>query len=190
VLPAAAAGAAVVLLLFPPVTTGSAATPPPCAPIALIQHLAAPQAGDLYLRAGSATCDTIEVEIAAHALAGIFTVAFDVAYPPALLSYEGYAQGPLLVRGPPRQAPFFLVRQASPGVLQVSMTRFAPDPPVAAEGSEGLVRLRFHRVAAGSAEVDFLAGSTSAIPEKVVDGQGQVLAARFGPDHGAGVSVP
>lgn len=142
------------------------------------------------MRAGTANCETIEVEIAAHALEGIFTVAFDVAFPASQLRYEGYAQGPLLVRGPPRQAPMFLVREAGPGVLQVSMTRFAPDPPVAAEGSEGLVRLRFRRVAKGSAEVDFLAGTGSAIPERVVDGQGQVLATRFGPGHGATVRVP
>jgi hypothetical protein len=153
-------------------------------------RLAAPHAGDLFMRAASATCDTVEVEIAAHALQGIFTVAFDVAFPAALLRYEGYAQGPLLVRGPPRQAPMFLVRQSAPGVLQVSMTRFAPDPPVAADGSEGFVRLRFSRVAAGSAQVDFIAGAASAIPEKVVDAQGQVLQARFGPDHGATIRVP
>lgn len=142
------------------------------------------------MRAGLASCDTIEVEIAAHTLQGIFTVAFDVAFPAALLRYEGYAQGPLLVRGPPRQAPMFLVRQSAPGVLQISMTRFAPDPAVSADGSEGLVRLRFSRVAAGSAPVDFIAGTSSAIPERVLDGQGQVLPARFGPEHGATITVP
>ena len=130
------------------------------------------------------------MEIAAHALQGIFTVAFDVAFPAALLRYEGYSMGPLLVRGPPRQAPMVLVRQSGPGVLQVSMTRFAPDPAVAAQGSEGLVRLRFSRVAKGSAPFDFISGGASAIPERVVDGQGQVVEARFGPDHGATVTIP
>ena len=84
----------------------------------------------------------------------------------------------------------FLVRQSAPGILQLSMTRFAPDPAVAAEGSEGLVRLRFRRVAAGSAPIDFLGGAASIIAERVVDGQGQTVAARFGPDHGATVTIP
>jgi hypothetical protein len=165
-------------------------TAPPCAPIAVTPRLTTPAAGDVYLRAGAAACDTIEIEVAVHGLQGVFTVSFDLGYPTGVLHYEGYAQGTLLMRGPPRQTPLFLVREASPGNLLVSMTRFAPDPSVSADGSEGLVRLRFHRVAAGQAEVDFLGGTASAIAEKIVDGDGTVVAARFTPGHGASVVVP
>jgi len=167
-------------------------TASPCTPISVTPLLAAPAAGDVSLRGGAAACDTIEVEVAAHGLTGIFTVAFDLAYPTGILRYEGYAQGTLLMRGPPRQAPLFLVREPAPGTLQVSMTRFFPDPPVAApvEGGEGLIRLRFRRVAAGRAGVDFVPGAASAIAEKIVDADGHVVAARFSPGHGAAVMVP
>jgi hypothetical protein len=165
-------------------------TPPPCSPITVTPRLTAPAAGDVYLRAGAAACDTIEIEVAVHGLQGVFTVAFDLAYPTGVLRYEGYAQGTLLMHGPPRQAPLFLVREASPGSLLVSMTRFAPDPSVSADGSEGLVRLRFHRVTAGQADVDFLGGTTSAIAEKIVDGEGAIVTARFAPGHGATIVVP
>lgn len=168
----------------------AASAPPPCTPLSLASRVTTPAAGDVYLRAGAASCDTIELEVAAHGLGGIFTVAFDLAYPSALLRYEGYSQGTLLLRGPPSQAPMFLVRESSPGTLQVSMTRFAPDPAVSASTSEGLVRLRFHRVAAGEGNVDFIADDTSAIPERVVDGQGKIVAARFTPGHGATITVP
>jgi hypothetical protein len=171
---------------------GAGQAVPPCTPISVQPLLTAPAAGDISLRGATAACDTIEVEVAAHGVPGIFTVAFDLAYPTGTLRYEGYAQGTLLMRGPPRQSPLFLVREPSPGTLQVSMTRFFPDPPVAApvEGGEGLIRLRFRRVAAGRADIDFIPGAGSAIAEKIVDGDGKAVAARFTPGHGATVIVP
>jgi hypothetical protein len=163
---------------------------PPCTPLSAAPRLSAPAAGDVFLRAGAASCDTIELEVAVHGLAGIFTVGFDLAYPTGTLRYEGYAEGTLLVRGPPRQAPLFLVREASPGTLQVTLTRFAPDAAVASEASDGLVRLRFHRVGKGTADIDFISGASSAVAERIVDAQGQVVPARFIPGHGATVTVP
>jgi hypothetical protein len=164
--------------------------PPPCKPLSIAPRLTVPAAGDVFLRAGTASCDTIELEVAVHGLAGIFTVAFDLSYPTATLRYEGYAEGTLLTRGPPRQAPLFLVREPIPGTLQVTMTRFAPDAGVTTETTDGLVRLRFHRVTAGTAEIDFLSGTTSTIAERIVDAQGQVVSARFAPGHGATVTIP
>jgi hypothetical protein len=164
--------------------------PAPCKPLGIAPRLTVPAAGDVFLRAGTASCDTIELEVAVHGLAGIFTVAFDLGYPTGTLRYEGYAEGSLLVKGPPRQAPLFLVREPLPGTLQVTMTRFAPDAPVATETSDGLVRLRFHRVSPGTADIDFLSGTSSAIAERIVDAQGQVVPARFAPGHGATVTIP
>lgn len=161
-----------------------------CTPLSLRPALAAPQAGDLYLRAGTATCDSLEVEVTAKDVAGLFTVSFDLAYPADLLKYDGYAEGPVLLQGPPRQSPFFVVKNPSPGVLQASMTRLSPDTSVAATGSSGILRLRFRRVAGGTGTIDFLTGGTSAIAEQVVDSQGQVVATRWTPGHGATVVVP
>ncbi len=127
-----------------------------------------------------------------HGLAGVFTVAFDLGYPTGTLHYDGYSEGALLVRGPPRQAPLFLVREPIAGTLQVTMTRFAPDAAVAVanDATEGLVRLRFGRVKAGTADIDFLTGTSSAVAERIVDAQGQVVSARFTPGHGATVTIP
>jgi hypothetical protein len=166
--------------------------PPPCTPLSLAPRLAAPATGDVFLRGGTASCDSIELEVAVHGLAGVFTVAFDLGYPTGTLHYEGYAEGALLLRGPPRQAPLFLVREPAAGNLQVTMTRFAPDAAVAVAtgATEGLVRLRFKRVKAGTAEIDFLSGASSAVAERIVDAQGAVVPARFSPGHGATVTVP
>jgi hypothetical protein len=162
----------------------------PCTPLTLRPALASPQAGDLYLRAGTATCDSIEIEVTARDVAGLFTVSFDLGYPADLLKFDGYSQGPVLLQGPPRQTPFFLVKNPSPGVLQASMTRLSPDTSVAATGSAGILRLRFKRVASGTGTVDFLTGDSSAIAERVVDSQGQVVATRWTPGHGATIVVP
>ena len=166
--------------------------PPPCTPLTFAPRLTAPAPGDVFLRAGTASCDTIEFEVAVHGLAGIFTVAFDLGYPTGTLHYEGYGEGALLVRGAPRQAPMFLVREPVAGTLQITMTRFAPDAAVAVanDGSDGLVRLRFKRVKAGTADIDFLTGTSSAVAERIVDAQGSVVAARFTPGHGATVTIP
>jgi hypothetical protein len=128
--------------------------------------------------------------LTARDVARLFTLSFDLTYPADLLKYEGYSEGAVLLQGPPRQAPFFLVQSPSPGVLQASMTRLAPDTSVAATGSAGIVRLRFRKVASGTGVVDFLSGESSAIAERVLDSQGQIVATRWAPGHGATVVVP
>ena len=193
--PPAAGVAALLIVSLALATLAGAGVPAasaadPCTPLSLRPALASPQAGDLYLRAGSATCDSIEVEVTARDVAALFTVSFDLGYPADLLKYDGYSEGPVLVQGPPRQSPFFLVKNPSPGILQASMTRLAPDASVAAAGSAGILRLRFRRVASGTGAVDFLTGETSVIAERVVDSQGQIVATRWSPGHGATVVVP
>ena len=163
---------------------------PPCAPMTFEAALAAPAAGDLYLRPGAAACDRLEVQVAAHGVQGIFTVSFDLAYPAAVLKYDGFEPGGLLLKGAPRTRPLFLVQSPAPGVVQASLTRFAPDSAVAAEGSEVLLTLRFKRLAPGSGSVDFRLGAADGIAEHVIDAAGRAVAASFGPGHGGKVAAP
>jgi hypothetical protein len=149
-----------------------------------------PRPGDLYLRAGRATCTTLEIEIAAQDVSGIFTVAFDLAYPADLLKFEGHAAGPLLTQNAPRTPPLVLARGATAGRVQVSITRFAPDGSAAAEGSEVLLTLRFSRLAAGTGSIDFGLEPASGVAERILDDKGDPVTARFGPGHGGTVAVP
>jgi hypothetical protein len=70
------------------------------------------------------------------------------------------------------------------------MTRFAPDPPVSAVGSEALITLRFRRVGPGASAIDFNSGGGSAVGESILDDGGAPLAAVFTPGHGGMVTVP
>jgi len=177
----------------PPATeqapAGQAQNASNCRPISPHGSLANPRAGDLFLQAGTSTCDQAEVEVAADAITGVFTVSFDVRYPAALVKYAGFTVGPLLQRAPLGTAPLCLVQEATPGTLQVTMTRFAPDKAVAAQGIETLLVLRFARVAAGSGDVDFNLDASSPVAEKIVDDAGSAVAARFGPGHGLKLTV-
>jgi len=157
---------------------------------ALRSALETPRPGDLYLRAGRATCTSLEIDVVAHGVEGLFTVAFDLHYPAALLKFEGHAPGPLLRRGAPRTPPLFLVRGPAPGQIQVSMTRFAPDGAVAAAGSETLITLRFTRIAGGSDRIDFALDPGSPVAERIVDDEGRTVSARFGPGHGGSATIP
>ena len=174
-----------------PVTAASpGTTAAPCAPLAIRAGLAEPKAGDIYLHPGPATCERAEVQVAGRGLDGVFTVSFAVRYPAALLRYEGYATGDLLARGSPATAPLYLVRTPAPGVVVVTMTRFAPDGGASAQGDATFVGLRFGRVAAGNATIDFDHDISGATPLRILGAAGETIAARFGPGHGAGVSVP
>ena len=155
-----------------------------CRPLALHGALANPRPGDLFLRPGAVTCDQAQIEVAADAVAGVFTASFDLRYPAALVKYTGFTVGPLLMQTPVATQPLCLVQESSPGVLEVTMTRFAPDRGVAAQGSETLLVLRFARVAPGSGGVDFNLDPSSPVAERIVDDAGSVVAARFGPGHG------
>jgi hypothetical protein len=160
-----------------------------CKPLSLHGSLANPRPGDLFLRPGTTTCDQAEVEVTADAVAGVFTASFDVRYPAALVKYTGFSVGPLLLRAPVANKPLCLVQESSPGTLQITMTRFAPDGGVSAEGLETLLVLQFARVAPGSGDVDFNLDPASPVAERIVDDAGGTVAARFGPGHGLKLSV-
>jgi hypothetical protein len=133
---------------------------------------------------GAVTCDQAEVEVTADAIAGVFTVSFDMRYPATLVKYSGFTLGPLMQRAPVATTPLCLVQEPVPGMLQITMTRFAPDRGVSASGNEVILVLRFARVAPGSGVVDFNLDPASSVPERIVDDAGGAVAARFGPGHG------
>src|SRR5262245_58104096 len=163
---------------------------PSCRALEARATLLEPRAGDIYLKPGAATCDRVEVDVAGRGLAGVFTASFRLVYPAALLKYDGYAAGSLLAQGTLRTAPFYLVRTPAPGVVVVTMTRFAPDGGAATgEGDGSFLTLRFSRVAAGSATIDF-DGSSPAAAQRVLGPTGEAIMARFAPDHGVAVTIP
>lgn len=157
--------------------------------MALHVTLATPQPGDVYLRPGTVGCDQAEVEVAADAVAGVFTVSFDLTYPAGIVKYTGYTLGTLLLRAPVASPPLCLVQEPSPGTLEVTMTRFAPDRGVTAGGIETLLVLKFDRVASGTGDADFNLDPSSHVAERVVDDAGSAAAARFGPGHGLKLTV-
>jgi hypothetical protein len=161
-----------------------------CPTASLSPALEAPRPGDVSLVGGRADCASLEVAVVAHGVEGLFTIAFDLRFPADLLGLEGHAPGPLLGKGDPRTPPLFLVRSPAPGRVEVSMTRFAPDGAVAAEGSETLLILRFSRLDRGTGPIDFGIGSESHVVERIVDDRGETVPARFGPGHGGVVTVP
>lgn len=170
--------------------TPSAGAAGPCAPLAAAPTLAAPQTGDLYLRAGAATCDRIAVEVVGRGIEGAFTLAFDLRYPADLLTYDGHAPGALLEQGPPRTQPLYLVRAFGPGAIAATLTRFAPDSPAGAEGDAVILTLRFRKAGSGTGTIDFDTTPSSATAEQVLGADGAVRPARFGPGHGAALTVP
>jgi hypothetical protein len=149
-----------------------------------------PRSGDLYLRAGRATCTSLEIEVAVRDVEGLFTLGFDLAYPADLLKFEGHAAGPLLTQNAPRTPPLVLARAAGTGRLQVSITRFAPDGAAAAQGSEVLLILRFSRLAAGTGPIDFGLDPGSGVAERILDDRGEPVTGSFGPGHGGTAVVP
>jgi hypothetical protein len=150
---------------------------------------AAPADGDIFLASGLNSCTTLEVRVVVRNLSGIFTAAFDLTYPAGVVQYQSYTAGPLLTKGSPSVPPFFNVTPITGGV-QVSMTRFAPDPSVSAVGSELLLTLRFNKVAFGSGMIDFNTGPGSLISEEILDENGSTRPASFVPGQGGLVMVP
>jgi hypothetical protein len=161
-----------------------------CAPPSFEAALSEPAATDIFLAPGAATCTNLEVEVAAHAISGLFTVSFDLRYPSGILKYEGKTPGPLMRQGSPKTAPVFLVQNPEPGILIVTLTRFARDGATTATASEALLTFHFSRAGAGSGTIDFETGPSSTIAEKVLDENGLVRPARFGPGHGGVVRSP
>ena len=164
----------------------------PCTTLVFDRALANLADGDVYLDQASGTCSTVGVTVLVNNLDSIWSASFDLSFPSSLLTYDSYTLGPLLQKGSPSTPPFVQVAQVG-GTVQVVMSRFAPDPPVNAVGSEALITIRFRRIAAGSGAIDFDTSGTSLVGEVLLDDAipvGSQLAATFAPGHGGLVTVP
>jgi hypothetical protein len=180
----------VILLVAPPRGLAPAVAAEPCTPLAARPLLTGPQDGDVYLRTGASTCDRITVDVVGRGLEAAFTLAFDVRFPPELVAYDGYAAGAFLEQGAPHMAPLYLVRTAGPGSIAVTMTRFAPDPAVGAAREAVIVSLRFRKAGGGAGTIDFDRTPASDTAEQILGADGTARTARFGPGHGAALTVP
>jgi hypothetical protein len=184
------ASVAIALLLAACSGGGGGSDPVTCTSLSFDRALATPSAGDVYLEQAAGTCSTVDISVIVNGLSGIWSVSFDLVYPTALVQYQSYTLGPLLLKGNPQTPPLVVVQPTSGG-LQVTMTRFLGDPNVSAVGSESLIVLRFQRVAAGTGLVDFDTSAGSTVGEVILNDQGQPAAsASFGPGHGGMVIVP
>ena len=167
---------------------GGGSDPVTCTSLSFDRALATPAVDDVYLDQAAGTCSTIDIAVLVDGLSGIWSVSFDISYPTGLLAYQGFTLGPLLQKGAPLNTPLLVVVQTSGNDLQVTMSRFAPDPPVGATGSESLITLSFARLASGSAAIDFDPGGISEI---ILDNNGPpARPAVFGPGHGGMVVIP
>ena len=161
----------------------------PCTSISYTGSIGTPAAGDVYLLSLGSSCDSVDISVLVTNLSGIFTVGFEVDYPSSVIGYQSFTAGSLLQQGSPPIAPQFFVNP-SPGVIIVSGTLFRPDTSVSATGNAIFITFHFVRVAGGSGAVDFNTGSGGSINNQVIDENGAVVAASFGPGHGGVVQVP
>lgn len=171
---------------------GGGDDPIPCTSLNFDRALSTLANGDVYLDQSSGTCSTVGVVVLVNNLSRIWTVGFDLTFPASLLSYDSFTVGPLLQKGPPMNSPVVIVNQVG-GTVQVSMTRLGADPTVDAVGSEALITIRFHRIAAGSGVIDFDTSGSSPVGETVLDNTSPVAVpqpATFAPGHGGLVTVP
>ena len=168
---------------------GSDSDPIPCTALTFDRALANLSNGDVYLDQASSTCSTVSISVLVNNLSNIYTVGFDLTFPANLLSYDSYTLGPLLQKGSP-SFPVEVFITPSSGSLGVSVSRFGSDPSVNANGSEAVITLRFTRIAAGAAGVDFDVSGGSSNTETVLDENGAPRPAIFAPGHGGMVIVP
>ena len=162
----------------------------PCTSISYTGSIGTPAAGDVYLLSLGSSCDSVDISVLVTNLSGIFTVGFEVDYPSSVIGYQSFTAGSLLQQGSPPIPPQFFVNNPSPGVIIVSGTLFRPDTSVSATGNAIFITFHFVKVASGSGPVDFNTGSGGSINNQVIDENGAVVAASFGPGHGGVVQVP
>jgi hypothetical protein len=162
---------------------------PTCTPLTFDRAMVTPAAGDVYMDESTATCSSIDIVILISNLSGIFTVSFDLTFPTALLDYQSYSLGPLILKGNPTNTPVVIVVPTASGI-SVTASRLAPDGSVTANGGEAFLRLRFGKVMSGTGPIDFDTSGGSHVSEVVIDENNKVAPASFGPGHGGMVVVP
>lgn len=163
-----------------------------CTNLAFDRAMVTPVAGDIYMDQAASTCSSLDVVILVSNLSGIFSVSFDLTYPTGALQYQSYSLGPLMLKGNPTNAPLVVVSALSTGI-KVAITRFSPDLPVTASGSEALVSLHFLRAGSGSGAFDFNTGAGDLVSETVLNDQpppNNERPAVWTPNHGGMVMVP
>lgn len=162
----------------------------PCTSISFTGALGSPTSGDVFLFSSGSSCDAVDISVLVTNLSGIFTVGFEINYPSSVIAYQSFSPGPLLQQGSPPIAPQFFVTNPSPGDIVVSGTLFRPDPSVSAVGNAIFITFHFVKLASGSGPLDFHTGGGGSISNQIIDENGTVVAATFGPGHGGVVEVP
>jgi hypothetical protein len=123
-----------------------------------------PQPGITFTSAGSAGAESISLQrdgatsatvlvlrLEARETAGLYGVAFDLAYPAGLLRFDEVQEGGFLSSGGAGTS--FQFAEPAPGRLVIGLTRLADAPP--ASGSGTLMTFRFSVVAGGTGSFDF-----------------------------------
>ncbi len=131
---------------------GSSTSGGPTAPSPMIVFTPdrAAGSGSVAMRAGpGSTASVLELEIAATELVNVQTVDFVLAYPGALLRFDGFRPGSFLGADAS-----LILEQASADSLTVTMTRIDPS---GATGSGVVLTLVFTNAAGGDGRLDFVA---------------------------------
>ena len=134
--------------------------------------------GTIILQLSSATCGNLDLDVVFSGISNVFTVGFDITYPAAILTFDGFTSGPLLKQGSPATPPFFSVTESSPGRLVIFASRFSPAGAVDSAGASTLMTLSFSADAIGQGPVVFDL-SSSPVEDQVLDESGTAVAATF-----------
>lgn len=171
---------------------GSDHDTPMCTNLTFDRAMVTPGTGDIYMDQAASTCTSLDVVILVSNLTGIFSVSFDLTYPTTALQYQSYSLGPLMLKGNPSTPPSVIVLPTATGI-KIAMTRFSPDLPVSATGSEALISLHFIKTGTGAGVFDFYTGAGDTVTETVLDDHSPVPNQRpavWAPNHGGMVTIP
>ena len=102
---------------------------------------------------GSKTGNLVTVEIQVTDINGIYGAAFDVAYDPAMATFENWFSGSLLEQG--GQTPTYQVNATQSGQLVISVSRQGNVGGANAVGTVTLIRLTFRVTQTGSSSISF-----------------------------------
>lgn len=111
----------------------------------------APATGIFLRRGGGSAGTRLEVEVRAAEVSGVFGLAFDLVFPPGLLSYQGFAGGDFL--GADGAETSLQVSDTGGGRLIVGATRLGQVG--AMTGSGGVLTLVFQATSIGTGALTF-----------------------------------